>query len=236
MNTIRKSSLLVFAVWCVAQLNCGGAAKPTVEAVPSPVTVEAKQQQVAQLAPPEVNEVQQAVKRVFKDCAMLDTTRQPSFVAGDFNGDLSQDLAVIVRPAPGRLAEINAEVPAWILRDLFKPATTETPAIKVEDGDVLLAVIHGYGDSGWRDSQATQTYLMRNAVGTTIAVQPGKAFASENAGKLLPRIHGDLIKEVIGGTTGYLYYSGPTYSWYDPKTFKGEAQFAAVHGRKPAKP
>ncbi|HXD32483.1 MAG TPA: hypothetical protein VN643_15280 [Pyrinomonadaceae bacterium] len=232
MKVKRKSLVTAFALLCVAQVGCGKNSKPNVEAAPSPTTIEAKQQQIAQLPPPELNAVQQAVKRVFRDCATVDTQRQPAFVAGDFNGDLSQDVAVIVKPAPGKLAEINEEFPAWLLRDPFKLSVPGTPAIKVEDNDVLLAIIHGYGDSGWHDVQATQTFLLRNAVGSNLAVHAGKAFISENSGRPLPRIHGDLIKQVVSGSSGYLYYAGPTYSWYDPKTFKGDAQVSSVHGRK----
>jgi hypothetical protein len=233
VKTNRSQLLLPLLLGiCLLELACGHATKPAAEAAPSPVPVEAKQQQLAQLPPPQLNEVQQAVKRVFKDYATVDTSRQPSFVAGDFNGDLSQDVAVIIKPAPGKLAEMNEEYPAWILRDPFAATVPGGPRIKVEDNDVLLAVIHGHEKFGWRDSQATQTYLLRNAVGSTISLQAGKAFVSENAGKPLPRIHGDLIKEVIGGKEGYLYYAGPTYSWFDPKTVKDETQSTAVHGRK----
>src|SRR4051812_12250765 len=39
--------------------------------------------------PPKPQEVQDAVKRVFKEAALIDTTRQANFVVGDFNGDQS---------------------------------------------------------------------------------------------------------------------------------------------------
>lgn len=239
----RKSSLkakrehlilaTVVLVLCATVFGCSGSEKPKVEAAPSPATVEARKQQLASMPPPELNQVQQAVKRVFKDSAIVDVSRQPSFLAGDFNGDLSQDLAVIVRPGSGKLAEINEESPRWILRDLFRPSEPGTP-VKVEENEVLLAIIHGYGSDGWRDSQATQTYLLKNAVGSEMGVKGGKEIMAANSGKALPRFQGDLLNEVIRGSTGYLYFAGSTYSWYDPKTFKGESQSQAVHGRAPA--
>jgi hypothetical protein len=219
---------------CISAFGCAGPEKPKVEAAPSPATVEAKQQQMAKLPPPDLEQVQQAVKRVFKDSAVVDVSQQPSFVPGDFNGDLSQDLAVIVKPGPGKLAEINEEFPNWILRDLFRPREAGTPPLRVEENEVLLAIIHGFGSDGWRDSQATQTYLLKNAAGTGIGVQTGREFAAANTGKALPGLHGDLISQVIRGTAGYLYYAGATYSWYDPKTFKGEVDGRVVHGRAPA--
>jgi len=55
-----------------------------------------------------------------------------------------------------------------------------------------------------------------------LRVQSGKDFATANSGRKLPRPQGDLIGETVQGTPGYLYYATSTYSWYDPKTFKGE--------------
>jgi len=42
-----------------------------------------------------------------------------------------------------------------------------------------------------------------------------------------------VISETIRDSSGYLYYDGPTYSWYDPKTFKPEVRTQFVHGQKP---
>lgn len=218
---------------CAAVFGCSGSGKPKVEAVPSPATVEARQQQMAKLPAPELNQVQEAVKRVFKDSAVVDVSRQPSFLVGDFNGDLSQDLAVIVKPGSGKLAEINEEFPRWILRNPFRPNEPGIP-VRVEEDELLLAIIHGYGSDGWRDAQATQTYLLKNAVGLGMGVQAGKAVMAANTGKAVPRLHGDLLSEVIRGAPGYLYYAAPSYSWYDPKTYKGEPQIQVVHGRRSA--
>lgn len=222
---------VVLIGFCASALGCAGSDKPNVETAPSPVTVEAKQQQMAKLPPPDLNQVQQAVKRVFKDSAEVDVSGQPSFVSGDFNGDLSQDLAVVVKPIAGKLAVINEELPAWMIRDPFKPTDQSSPPLRIEENEVLLAIIHGYGSHGWRDSQATQSYLLKNAVGSEIGVQVGKEFMAANTGKPLPQVHGDLIKELISGASGYLYYAGPTYLWYDPKTFKAESQARVVHGK-----
>jgi hypothetical protein len=96
--------------------------------------------------------------------------------------------------------------------------------------DVLLAVIHGYGTEGWRDPQATQTYLLKNAAGSTMETHVVKDFVTANQGKKLPALQGDLIGEMLDGKSGYLYYSGATYSWYDPKTFTGEPDPRRGHG------
>lgn len=189
---------------------------------------------MAALPAPNLDQIQQAVKRVFKDSALVDNAYKPNFIVGDFNGDLSQDIAVILKPAPGKLAEMNEEFPAWILRDLFTPNETGEKPLRVAGNDVLLAIIHGYGANGWRDSEATQTYLLKNAAGSNLEARPGKEFVAANSNKKLPRVHGDLIGEVLRGKAGYLYYAGATYSWYDPKTFKEEPLRSMVHDRVPA--
>jgi hypothetical protein len=178
--------------------------------------------------PAKLDEVQAAVKRVFKDAAILDSSREPSFLVGDFNGDQSQDMAVVIRPAAGKITDMNQEFPPWILKDPFAPRSTNS-ALRIEESDVLLAVIHGYGVNDWRDPQATQTFLLKNAVGSGMELNKGKDFLTAHTGKRIPRLQGDLIREVVRGVSGYLYYAGPTYSWYDPKTFRGEPAIRLVH-------
>ena len=214
---------LIFVGWLL-----GGCSRRPVEEAPAPAPVQVAQQTKSpDTSLPTLDQVQGAVRRVFKDSALLDSNHKPNFIVGDFNGDLSQDLAVVLKVAPGKIAEMNEEFPMWILRDPF--AQTDAPRPKVKDKDVLLAIIHGYGPSGWRDSEATQTYLLKNAVGSDMRVHSGKEFVAANEGKHLPRIHGDLIGEALRGASGYLYYAEATYAWYDPKTFKGKPNRRLVH-------
>jgi len=210
--------------------SCATAEKPMVEAPPSPVVQSYQPQQASQLPPPELNAVRDAVKRVFKDNAVIDTSRHPSFFAGDFNGDASQDVAVILRPVPEKLAELNEEFPAWILRDPLAEHEPRVPRLRVATNDALLAVIHGYGANGWRDPQATQTYLLKNVVGSGMEVQQATEVARAYQGKKLPRLRGDVLGEVLRKTPGYLYFASATYAWYDPKTFKDEPEPGVVHG------
>jgi len=164
------------------------------------------------------SEVQEAVKRIFKDAAVVDTNYNPSFLAGDFNGDGSQDLAVILKPV--KLDLMNQELPPWLVRE---PRAKKDPriALKIEKDETLLAVIHGYGANDWRDPDATQTFVLKNVVGNDLKVHTGKEFATANSGRKLPRAQGDLIGETVQGSPGYLYFASATYSWYDPKTFTG---------------
>ena len=183
--------------------------QPTPESTPIPLAV---------TSAPKQAEVQQAIKRIFKDAAVLDTSYNPSFLAGDFNGDGSQDIAVILKPV--KLDEMNQDLPPWLVR---QPRTNRvTPVrIPIEKNDTLLAVIHGYGANHWRDPEATQTYVLKDVVGNDLKVQSPKEFITANSGRKLPRAQGDLIGETVGGSPGYLYFAQATYSWYDPKTFTG---------------
>jgi len=212
-----------FGCACTSREAAKGPAEPPPSAVAPP------SQQLSQSPPPNLVEVQQAVSRVFKGAALVDSTRDPNFLAGDFNGDGSQDIAAILKPAAGKLAQMNEEFPRWIVRDPFIPAQPGMPPLRIAATDVLLAVIHGYGQNGWRDPQATQTYLLKNAVGSEVKTFPKSDFMAANQGKKIPRLLGDSIGEVLRGRSGYLYFAEATYSWYDPKTFKGEPEKHLTH-------
>lgn len=237
LNALAKVSLsnnpglrlAVLIAVCTVLLSCTTADKPKTEASPSPVVQSDQPQQISKLPPPEVSKVEEAVKRVFKDSGLMDISRNPNFIAGDFNGDLSQDIAVVLKPAPDKLSDLNEEFSNWIVRDPFATNEKRIPRLRVAANDVLLAVIHGFGSNGWRDPQATQTYLLKNVVGSDFVAHRPKDIAAANEGKKLPQLRGDVIGEVLGGRSGFLYYSGATYSWYDPKTFKGEPEPGTVH-------
>jgi rhodanese-related sulfurtransferase len=176
-------------------------------------------------------EVQDAIKRVFKDAAVLDPNRNPNFLAGDFNGDASQDLAVILKPVPDKGSELNQEYAPWLLRDPRSNGAARQQ-LRIAKDEVLLAVIHGYGANEWRDPEATQTFVLKNVAGSDLKVQTTKEFVSANSGRQLPRPQGDLISETLNGTQGYLYYAVSTYSWYDPKTFRSQPETGIFHKPK----
>jgi hypothetical protein len=229
-----RTCLAVLVIACSLAFGCVKPQQPIAEAPPTPQPAQPAEPQPVQmpkLPPPKLDEVQGAVKRVFKDAASIDADRKPSFVAGDFNGDQSQDIAVIVKPLPGKLPEMNEEYPAWMLKDPFVSIQPGMPRLSVRENEPLLAVIHGYGPTGWRDSQATQTYLLKNAVGSAMKTEPGKEFVAAHRGQKLPQVQGDLIGAVLHGAPGYLYYTGPSYLWYNPKAFTGEPEKRLVHGR-----
>jgi hypothetical protein len=63
-----------------------------------------------------------------------------------------------------------------------------------------------------------------SVVSSGLRSQPLKEFIAANTGRRIPQLHGDLL-----GSSGYLYYSGATYSWYDPKTFPEQPKKRFVH-------
>ena len=99
----------------------------------------------------------------------------------------------------------------------------------MEKDDVLLAVIHGFGPGGWRDSAAQQTYLLRNAAGNNMKrVTIDEMVKKGKGGMKLPRLYGDVIQETLSGEAGFLYWMGARYTWFSP-------QAASAASSKPAK-
>lgn len=253
---VRKG---ISALWLAAALGslalCGCAkppAPPIVEQPPAPqasATIELPPQasETPKLPPAKLEEVQVAVKRIFKDVVEIDAIRKPSYLAGDFNGDLSQDLAVVLRPVAGKLSELNQKFPRWIAREPLKEillpkskilahpvAASANPAagqtVRFEQSDVLLAIIHGSGPKGWRDPEATQTHLLRDVVGTDMRTLAFKSAVRAYDGKKpFPDIYGDLIQETLIGQSGFLHFTGGVYGWYDPKNYRPETTAQPRH-------
>ncbi len=245
---VSDKLILAFAsLICILSFlpGCSTADKPLAEAPPTaPATPAAADAAIAgatnqpqpvanNLPPPALNTVAEAVKRVFKDAALIDTTRQPTFVAGDFNGDLSQDIAVVIKPAPDKISEMNEEFPNWILRDPLGSAESRSPRLRIGVNDQMLAVIHGYGPNGWRDPEATQTFLLKNVAGSGMQTHPVREFAAANEGKKLPQLRGDLVGEVVEGKTGYLYFSERNLFLVRPEDFQGRGHRARNGPRRP---
>jgi hypothetical protein len=231
-NLTNSINALVIISLTSATLSCFGCASKLLDR--GPISGQGSQisrpLETTQGSTPRLSEVEEAVKRVFKDNALIAQDYGPSFVVGDFNGDLSPDVAVMLKVAPGKTSQINQQFPPWILKDPFVTAKPGKPALRVLDDETLLAVIHGYGSEGWRDPQATQTYLLKNAAGEKIEARGKAEVIAANQGKKLPQLRGDLIGEILKGKPRYLYYAVSTYSWYDPATFKGEPIVGPVHG------
>jgi hypothetical protein len=199
----------------------------------------------AEFPTPTAAEVRSKVDRIFGAAVVIDAKRAPYFIVGDFNGDLSEDLAVALNPAPDRTSEIEDELASWILVDPMRPPVGRGKLslrpevrreiemrrrVRVEAGSALLGIIHGFGSGGWRDREATQTYVLKDSANGSMATQLYEQTVTSENKELLPRIWGDVIAQRVSGRPGFLYYNGAKYSWYDPLSYKPE-QARTAHGR-----
>ena len=197
-------------VLCLVALNaCQRSTEnqPTVSQLPSPRVATETPRQAAQ--PPTDAELRTVIKRNYEDVVTIDDSRAIPFMIGDFNGDSSEDIAVVVKPR--KLSDLNSEYVNWILED---PHHLEQSSRNVRQNDLLLAVIHGHKGEGWRHEFARQTYLLKNAVGTDLETMSIKQLRSFGESSKLPPIRGDVIREKQEGNSGIIYWTGGKYAWH----------------------
>lgn len=173
------------------------------------------------LPPPTQAEVEAALHRIFDD-DLITTANSQSFIAGDFNGDLSEDLAVIARPSAGKLDDINNELANWTIQDADKafipppgkkvvvPPKQERP--RVEPGEQVLAIIHGVGPRGWRNPDARQAYIIKHAAASFQGTAPSISQRAIRAMKL--PVETEIIKEIRNNKKGFLFWTGGAYAWH----------------------
>lgn len=227
-----KNKLPVSLILLMVVISCGCVTPPeqpraeqpaSPDAVQPPAAEEPKPEASIKVPLPAAGEVRDAIARIYKNAVIVDSA---GFIVGDFNGDGFQDIAAGVRPAEGMLTEINSEVANWILEDPQKvvlpdpnKTTQQFPhrpePTRVEQSDVLLVVLHGFGAAGWRDQRAMQTYLLKNAVGNNMKSEKLADLLRTVRGKGdLPGLRGDVIRESIAGEPGLLYFTGAKYAWF----------------------
>jgi hypothetical protein len=174
------------------------------------------------LPPPSKAEVDAAFRGIFGDDLIAEHGSSQSFIVGDFNGDESEDLAVIARPAPGKLEDINSELANWIIQDadkafipdpkkaVVKPPLVERP--RIASGEEILAIIHGVGPRGWRNPEARQAYIVKHAAATFEGTAPSISQKAIRAMHL--PVETDIIKEVRNNKKGFLFWTGGVYAWH----------------------
>jgi hypothetical protein len=178
---------------------------------------EVKKQNVVEMLPANDAGVRQLVARTFGSSVAL-AGDAPQYVSGDFNGDGSEDVAVLVRPAGGKLEEINGADANWIIRDphkVFLPAPGQRVITleahpkpeTVEANDVLIAMIHGVGPEGWRGQQTQQIFLLRNvAESSPVTEHPAQLpWQPQKAA---------VLRETSQHAPGYIYWVGTMYAWH----------------------
>jgi hypothetical protein len=176
-------------------------------------------------APPKPEEVAKVLERAYQKAVVTDSSRDSSFVAGDFNGDGSEDIAISVKPNEAMLVEINSEFANWTLEDpnkiivqtgdlgVRRPSVHHAP-VRAEKGDSLLAIVHGVGPEGWRNPEAKQTYLLKNGAGTNMVMESAESLRNGKGKQSLPRVRGDAIRQKIGDRSGLIIWAGSKYAWY----------------------
>ena len=168
--------------------------------------------------PASPKEVDETLQRIFARVIIADRTDH-NFVTGDFNGDGSPDLAVIVLPVKTELRTINDELANWTIQDayqFFTPPIGQRVVFRqkqsrssVEADEQLLAVVHGFGNEGWRDSAARQAYLVRHAAFGSLRAVPAVGHI-ENAPPSINK--SDFIFE-SSNPGGFLFWNGSQYVW-----------------------
>jgi hypothetical protein len=174
------------------------------------------------LPAPTETEVEAAFHRVFGDDLTLSTANRPFFILGDFNGDGSEDLALIASPAPGKLHDINSELANWTIQDADKalipaptkrvvvPPRAERPAIVA--GEQVLAIIHGFGAMGWRNPDARQAYLVKHAAAPLLGTAP--SFSQKAIRALHLPYETEIIRQIRNKRKGFLFWTGGVYAWH----------------------
>lgn len=195
--------------------------KPIAVSTPQPSPAASATSQPRLPAPTQA-EVDDAFHRVFGDDLVADTASRPSFIVGDFNGDGSEDLAIMARPARGKLEDINSELANWIIQDADKafipsagkavvvPPRQERPRIGA--GEEILAIIHGFGARGWRNPDARQAYIIKHGSATLVGIAPSVTQKAIRAMKL--PVETDIIRQVRNNRKGFLFWTGGVYAWH----------------------
>ena len=226
---------LGFFVAVIFVVRWGGAEpnQQSAEAIPQPQAVQppppaAKQpepEKAATSTPLQLSDVQSVIMRVYEGSV---TVNPNHFLVGDFDGDGVQDLVAVVSPITAMLPKLNSELARWKLEDPRKitspdlkglPRNPPPPTpVHAEAGEQLLVVIHGSGPGGWRNPEAMNTYLLKNAVGSSISPQPLKqalvAVRNNHSKDNLFSLRGDVIKQTLGREKGFLFWTGADYAWH----------------------
>jgi hypothetical protein len=209
MSTTTKQILIVFGVCCAiaTMTHANGRTEQTAQSNASQSAAAA------------------AVQSNFGSALEATTAFKPFYVTGDFNGDGTQDLAVVVR-----IRERRSALPkdVRILNPFQFERTIKFPANPAVENKLALVIIHG-----WKTPQPMGKFLLIGDspvlildYGRVTSGQPGdrqdliglmSKRGKRRKGETFPRgARGDVI--LLGNQVGDnspLYWNGRTYVWED---------------------
>ena len=232
MNRAKSLSLLRFILAAAILAALPGCTSNQAQNIEKPIAAATLQPTPAaspavppKFPPPTKAQIKEAVSRAFGEALIPqveDAGGAATFIVGDLNGDQSEDLAVIARPAPGKLDEVNNELSNWIVQDADKAFIVPTGKAvvvppkqarpRVERGEQLLAIIHGVGPEGWRNPQARQAYLLKHAAATFEGTAPSVSQKAIRTMRL--PVETEIIREIRNGKKGFLFWTGGVYAWH----------------------
>jgi hypothetical protein len=224
-RAVRNAGLMIAGLLLLAMVCCksksvqraAGASKPPAAETPLP--------------PPTLGDVTAKVKSIYKGALIVDSQRKPVFLVGDFNADRSEDVIVAVKPDRNRLDDLNSDLAGWILEDphliwvpdpnkIVQALPPKPKPVRVQAGERLLLIIHGFQEKGWRNPMARQSYLLVNVAGYGLRKQTMQQSGADLPQGPLPagmeyllRYRGEVLRETIAGKPGILYWTGGHYVW-----------------------
>jgi hypothetical protein len=224
----RFTVFLILLLVAFASFGCSSKSAAPQRRIEEPITVSTPAPAAGpvatpypKLAPPSSAEVREAMQRIFEGDLRF-TTEPGNFIVGDFNGDGSEDLAVIARPAASKLQNINSELANWVVQDadhafiagptqrVVRFAKEDRPTIAA--AEVVLAIIHGFGARGWRNPEARQAYIVKHAAGIFEGTAPSISQKSIRAMHL--PVETEIINSVRNNRKGFVFWTGGVYAWH----------------------
>lgn len=160
------------------------------------------------------------VRRVFGAEIKVETARRPFYLLGDFNGDGSSDIAVVVRTKGGTknlgqgIVVLNPWQVATQAQNPVEESADEAAGEPAQDtsaaaSTLALAVIHG-AKGGWNRAQPLAGYLLLDAVYDELRIHEEQSRSTLLSDRSLK---GDAIYTGTEDAGGVIYWDGKTYRW-----------------------